>query len=406
MLIETVRMRGYFQLLCFTTCAGLLLRTPLATAAAEKKPDYNKKMQLGQLLYFNGNVDRAINAFKVAAQVKPDAFEPHLNLVNIYVQKQDFSSAIEECREGLKIKPTHRDLHLILGNLLRTVAGSKDPEEAKKLLEEAKKELSAAEDLGANKGLVNSTQAVINVQTGDFAKAMEHVKIALEENPKNADAHLIKAVLHHKETQDPAKPDAHKKEHRDLTMHHLDQAIKHKGKNAEARNTKADILYSQQKVDEALAEYKRALEDDPKYHQSRMGIANILISQQKWEEALTHLEKAAEVKPDDANILYSIAICLEKLGKVELAIPKFNEGMMVDNNVQTKNQILMHVRELQQKGFLNVPGLMSPGGAPFGAVPAGPGSGLFGANSALFGESMKDLIKIKPPAGESGSKEK
>ncbi|MBX9687614.1 MAG: tetratricopeptide repeat protein [Candidatus Obscuribacterales bacterium] len=98
--------------------------------SAATKPTYASKMQMGQLLYFNGNVDQAIRAFKYAAQLKPDAFDPHLNLVNIYVQKQDFQAAVEECREGLKLKPNHRDLHLILGNLLRNMAGSsKDADE-------------------------------------------------------------------------------------------------------------------------------------------------------------------------------------------------------------------------------------------------------------------------------------
>lgn len=394
--------RSYFQLfICMSTTAGLFLQAPIATAAAEK-PSYAKKMQLGQLLYFNGNVDRAINAFKTAAQLKPNEFDPHLNLVNIYVQKQDFNSAIEECREGLKIKPSHRDLHLILGNLLRTVAGSKDPEEAKKMLEEAKKELAAAGELGANKGLVASTQAVLHVQTGDFEKAMEHVRAALEENPKNADAHLIKAVLHHKKGQETGLTDAQKKEHKDLTMHHLDQAVKHKGKNAEARNTKADILFSAGKHDEALEEYKNALKDDERYNQARMGVGNILIQQQKWDEALANYNKALEYKADDANTLYSIAICLEKLGRLDEAVRRFNEGMMVDNNPNQKAQIQQHVRDLQKNQLLNVGTLLSPTGTPIGpgsaGTPIGPGSSLFG--SSFFGESMKDLIKIKPPPGE------
>ncbi len=391
--MESKRSRDYLNVLgAIVLAAGLLSAAAAADAAG--KPNYAKKMQMGQLLYFNGNVDSAIKAFKTASSLKPDAFEPHLNLVNIYVQKQDFPAAVEECREGLKIKPKHRDLHLILGNLLRTVAGNKekDSEEQKKLLEEATKELATAEELGANKALIHSTLSVIHVQQGNFDKAMEHVNIALDEKDKLPDAHLIKGVLHFK------------KGDKEKSLAELEKAIEQKEKNAEARNTKADILFSMGKVDESLAEYEKALEDDPKYHQSMMGIANILISRKEWETALVHLEKAQEHKPDDSNIIYSIAICLEKLGKVQLAIPKYNEGIMVDTNPTTKAQILAHVRELQQKQLLNIPSLLNPAtGTPIGPGAQGSTeSSLFGFGNSFFGESFKDMIKIKGGSGVSG----
>lgn len=372
-----------------------ILSFPVLPAFA-KAATYASKMQLGQLLYFNGNIEQAIKAFKYAIQLDPKAFEPHLNLVNIYVQKQDFPAALEECREGLKLKPKHRDLHLILGNLLRTMSSSKTGEEQQKLLDEAAKELKEAEDLGANKALVHQTLAVVHVQRGDFDKAMEHVDTALDAKDNLPDAHLIRGIL------------KFKKGEKEIAMKELDTAIKQKGKNAEGRNTKADILFSEGKVDEALAEYKRALEDDEKYHQSMVGIANILIRREKWEEALTHLQKAAEIKPDDANIIYSIAICLEKLGKPELAIPKFNEGILVDSNPVTKTQIQAHVRELQQKQFMSIPSLISPtGGSAIGPGSATPvGSGLFGAGSPFFNQSFKDMIRIKAPGEKSEKEEK
>ncbi len=383
--------RDYYQFICLSTVAIMLLGTG---ATAAEKPSYAKKMQLGQLLYFNGNVDHAIKAFKYAASLKPDAFEPHLNLVNIYVQKQDLNAAIEECREGLKIKPTHRDMHLILGNLLRTQAGSKEAgsTEQKAMLDEAKKELNTAKEMGANEAMINSTLSVLHVQTGDLDKAMEHANAALDKNNKNPDVHLIKGVLHFKKGE------------KEQAMKELDTAIEQKGKNAEARSTKADMMFSAGKVDEALEEYKKALSDDERYNQARMGIINILISKQKWSEALDHLTKANEVRPDDANVLYSLGICHEKSGNVPAAIQKFNEGVMVDTNPQTKNQIIMHMRELQQANFLPIQNFSPIGGGGGGGL--GPGSGLFGAGSGFLQQDMRDLIKIKAPPGETSKEEK
>lgn len=382
---------GHELLLCLSLATALFSSGSPAYCAG--KPTYSGKMQLGQLLYFNGNIDQAIKAFKYAAQLDPNAFDPHLNLVNIYVQKQDFPAAIEECREGLKIKPKHRDLHLILGNLLRTASSSKDSDEQKKYLDEAVKELNEALELGANKALVHSTLAVVHVQTGDMKKAREHVDQAIELKDKNPDAHLIRGVLMFKDGQKAE------------SLKELDIAIEQKEKNAEAHNTKADILFSDGKVEEAVAEYKKALKDDPKYTQAMVGLANILIKKEKWEEALEQLMKAQDLKSDDANIIYSVAICLEKMGKTEQAIPKFNEGVLVDTNPQSKAQIIAHIRDLQQKQFLNVPSLLNPSsGTPIGPGSAAPGYGLFGAGSSFFSEPMKDLIKIKAP-GEKEEKE-
>jgi tetratricopeptide (TPR) repeat protein len=389
--METMyKMKASLYLISGLVAAAAFLNQPAACAG---KPSYDSKMQLGQSLQFNGNLEQAIKAYKYAASLKPNAFDPHFLLVNIYAQQQDFKAAAEECRVALRIKPGNRDLHLLLGNLDRTLAGNTaDPAEQKQLLAEAVKELEAAEECGASPALVQSTLAVLHVQTGNFDKAMEHVDKALDKNDKQPDAHLIRGIL------------KYKKGDKQEAMKELDIAVQQKGKNAEARNTKADILFADGKSDEALDEYKRALEDDPKYLQSMAGIANIYMQRQKWDEALTWYEKAQEARPGDATVIYSVAICLEKMGKVDMAIKKFQEGMLADPNRETSAQIRSHVQELQQKQLFSVPGLNVPGGSAVG--PGTPGSELFGPGSSFFNQSFKDMIKIQTPGENEDKKEK
>lgn len=345
-------------------------------AQAAAKPNYDKKMQLGQLLYFNGNVDQAIKAFKTAASLKPTAFEPHLNLVNIYVQKGEIPEAVEECHEVLKIKEGHRDVHLILGNLLRSMASSEsDPDKQKKLLEEAVAEVEKAQSLKADPALIHNTLGIIRVQQGEHDKAMEHMESALSANQKLPDAHLVKGVLHFKKGE------------KEKALHHLDQAIKHKNnKNAEARTTKADILFTMNKHDEALTEYKKASEDDPRHQPAWAGQGNIYIQRKEFEKAKDCLDKAVAIKADK-NSLYSLAVCKEKMGDIDGAIKDFDAGMMTDTDPTMKAQIRLHVQQLQQ-------------GQLFKGVPqVGEYNGGIGPNSALtnpnfFGSSFKDMIKI------------
>jgi lipopolysaccharide biosynthesis regulator YciM len=127
------------------------LNTPFAYS--KSKPTYASKMQLAQLLYFNGNVDGAINAFLYAASLNPNAFEPHLSLVNLYVQRGEVDKAIEHCYEGIRIKPKNKDLHLVLGNLLRTQGK----------LTEALEEIQKAKEAGAPEALCENTMGMIHL---------------------------------------------------------------------------------------------------------------------------------------------------------------------------------------------------------------------------------------------------
>lgn len=239
---------------------GALSGLPVFAATA---PSYDKKMQLGQLLYYNGNVEQAIKAFRPAISLDPKAFEPHLNLVNIYVQTGDISQAIEECHAVLKIKSKHRDVHLILGNLLRSEAGkNKDFEAQQRLLSEAEAHVYIAETLGADPAMVHNTLGIIKVQQGNTDEAMQHMEKALSSNQKLPDAHLVKSVLHFKRGEN------------ELAIKHLDLAVTYKNNNnAEARNTKADILFCMKKYDQALEEYKEATKNDPRHEPSWMGQA-------------------------------------------------------------------------------------------------------------------------------------
>lgn len=214
---------------------------------------YDKKMQLGQLLYFNNNVDLAIKAFRSASKLKPTAFEPHMNLVNIYVQKGALDQAIEECHEVLNIKSKHREVHLILGNLLRSQAGKEeDANKRQALLKEAEQEVMQADLLGADRALVHNTLGIIKVQQGDPDGAINQMKRALELNPRLPDANLVLGVLYFKNGD------------KVLALDYLDRAIKYKGgKNAAAWNTKADILYTMNRFDEALEARQKSVETEP-----------------------------------------------------------------------------------------------------------------------------------------------
>ncbi len=362
------------------------------------KPTYAKKMELGQLLYFNGNLDGAINAFLYAAALNPSAFEPHLNLVNLYVQKgtpEGIEKAIEECHEVLKLKPGNKEVHLILGNLLRTQSSSeKDTAASQAKLEEALKEIHLAQEQGAPEAMCENTLGLLLLQKGDRDAALEHIEKAVKKQPNFPDAHLIRSVLLFRKAQDANllkdmnSVDAKKK--LDEVLKELDLAIKQKEKNPEARNTKGDILFAMGKHTEALEQYQKATEDEPRYAQAWAGIGNTQAQLKDFDKAREAYRKAKEINPSDKNIIYGLAVMLEKQGEIANAVQEFQEAIMMETDPVMKAQIQLHIQQLLNQGAFNLPGL--------GGLNQSPtvGNGLF--TSGALSQPFSSLIKIKPPS--------
>lgn len=249
-------------------------------------------MKRGELMFFNNNIDAAIKAFQQAASLDPTLWQAHLNLVNMYIQKNDFPAAIVQCREVLKAKPDHKDVHLILGNLLR----------AQNDLDGAMKELHAALEAGAPSAATHYAIAMCHLQKGEsfqhgtpehkehYANAEEHLLAGLEKQPKYPNAHLAMSVVKFKQDK---KAEA---------LAELDVAIKLKSKYPEAHNAKGDMLQVDKKIDEALEEYKKAVEEEPKYAQAYFNIANIYYGKGDYDLARSYFQIGREFNPNIPDV--------------------------------------------------------------------------------------------------------
>ena len=525
--IMWIRRPHYSHTLTLALCMAASVSLLPATAS---KPTYAHKMEMGQLLYFNGDIDRSIKAFEAASELNDKAFEPHLNLVNLYVQKggdEGLANAARECGEVLKRKPTNKDIHLILGNLLRTQAGNEtDPDKMKAKLTEAAQEVTTALEMGANKAMCENTIGLIELQRGDNEKALEHINNAIEKQPVFADAHLVRAVLLFKQMMQGPKPpesasdkgsdkngsadkssDAKSSDTTqakgdtkgtdtktadgksdakagdpsgdsvasggsaplqgnvkvnvknkpknsdkkvsdsktaessstetkaadssgpkdlnspalkpmvDEVLHELDLSIKQKEKNAEAHNTKADILFAMGKHEEALKEYKKATDDEPKYAQAWAGIgtthAQLLqketdsdLKDKRLHEAKDAYAKARRLKPNDKNIGYGLALMLEKLGMLSEARTEFQTTMMMEEDPLMRAQIQLHLQQMGGGGLGGLGSINTKLG-DFGGSSSSQGAGMIGSGlftSGALSQPFKDLIKIKAPPGQAKEK--
>jgi len=387
----------------FFLAAGLALC--VSPVLAEHKATYSEKMQMGQMLYFNGDVDRAIRAFEQAAELNQKAAEPHTMLLQLYTQKggaEYMDKAIKECHEVLERKP-NKDIHLVLGNLLRNAAGSEpDAAKQKEKLDEASKEILEAEKEGAKRSLCEYTIGMIDLQQGNTDQASAHVEEAIKDQPDFADAHLVHGVLMFKEAT-KAGADGKPKDFSDPAVQQslnkvideLDVAIKQKPKNAEAHNTKAEILLALGKNSEAEDEYNKTITDEPRYSQAWVGIgsieAQLAAKETEADKQQVHIKKAREafekakaLNPNDKNISYGLALLLEKMGLFNEAATEFENCMMLETDTLTKANIQMHIQQLRGVQQLTPLG---------GAMPGVPGVGGSIFTGGALSIPMKNLIQ-------------
>jgi len=88
----------------------------------------------------------------------------------------------------------------------------------------------------------------------------------------------------------------------------------------------ADYMSIQERHDEAIAEYKLALELDPISCVYIGFFGLILYRARRFDEAIAQCHKALEINPNYANALWFLALSLEQKGQLAESIEKFEKA--------------------------------------------------------------------------------
>jgi len=88
----------------------------------------------------------------------------------------------------------------------------------------------------------------------------------------------------------------------------------------------ADYMSIQERHDEAIAEYKLALELDPISCVYMGFFGLILYRARRFDEAIAQCHKALEINPNYANALWFLALSLEQKGRLAESIEKFDKA--------------------------------------------------------------------------------
>ncbi len=175
--------------------------------------------------------------------------------------------------------------------------------------------------------------AMALIQMHQPEEALQHLRTAVELDPKSADLHYLRVGGAFFDTRDwqnaeqtyrkaveanPRNPDAHTRLATALAvLHRPDEALKHLNVAVELDPKSADLHYflgnilgSTGRVPEAAEHFEQAVRLNPKHAEAHNSLATALASTGKLPEAIAHYKLAVEAKPDLANARSNLLMAL------------------------------------------------------------------------------------------------
>jgi tetratricopeptide (TPR) repeat protein len=115
----------------------------------------------------------------------------------------------------------------------------------------------------------------------------------------------------------------------DEALRHFQKAVEIAPGYEDARNNLGSALLRKGRVDEAIAQYQKALALDPKAskYQNNLILGNTLLRKGRAEEAVFHLRQALENDPDNAEVQCNLGNALLQDGRVEEALVHYQRAL-------------------------------------------------------------------------------
>jgi Tfp pilus assembly protein PilF len=116
------------------------------------------------------------------------------------------------------------------------------------------------------------------------------------------------------------------------TQNSLARAIEEKEKYEQAMDffERANSFANQDKIDEAVEYYKKAVELKPNFiiAQGRLGL--LLAQQGRIEEAIGRFRVVLSERPDDYEMHFNVGVLLERQGKIDEAIAEYRQALEIN----------------------------------------------------------------------------
>ena len=216
------------------------------------------------------------------------------------------------------------------------------------------------------------TTAKIYIQNGDWDRALQHLEKAVEEYPKNSEAHFllgqeygrraryedmnrqfqISSNLSNKfEPQIVAERERHwvekfndgitaqYREDYEIARESFEKAILIDSLKYEAHQKLAINYLKTDDFENAIMIYEKLIDKNPKDINLLVSLANLYYSQKEYEQVVVHLKKVLELEPDNRDALANLALSYDFLDQKENAYQSYVKGIAA--NPQDKDLIFL-----------------------------------------------------------------
>ncbi len=109
-----------------------------------------------------------------------------------------------------------------------------------------------------------------------------------------------------------------------------------------------NVLFRQEKKEDAIIEYQKAIRLDSKYALAHNAIGLVYASQQQWEQAIAEYRKALSINPDYGDALTNLALTLWQQGKRDEATASLEKALNIFKAQQRSDKAQQIQQMLQQ----------------------------------------------------------
>ncbi len=265
--------------------------------------DYKAQKQTGQL-----NYEALAQTFEKVVDDNPRLAEGYYNLGCIYEAMGDEKKAIKNYEKALSINP---GLTLAAANWGAMLARQGRTDDALSLYQRG-----LSKDAKNSAVLLN--MAAIYRERKAYDKALKAAADVLARDPANVGAYRIMASVYYDKG--------------DMDMAHLIclRGLKVKQNDARLANTLGLVLIKLERVPEALAQFRIALQQEPDMIPTRFNIAKIALDYKDFRVAVEEFAKILEYEPQNKKASIGLGIALRGAGEHEKAKRHF-EAMVVES---------------------------------------------------------------------------
>lgn len=255
-----------------------------------------------------------LTLFGHVVSLNPEARDAHLNLSSALWNAGRFEEALEAGRTAVAQRPDSAFAHSNLGLSLTALDR----------FEEAETAFGRALEIDPRHRNSHQNLAQLRSRQGRYDEAAEHHRRAIEIDPDYAlgwaglaNAHSL-AGRHEEAAEAAGKSlSADAQSPNAAILHHI----------------RAEALRRQQRHDEALALYRKALEIDSRLAQASAGMGVALFELERYGEAIASMERALVLAPElpAASSLHQLTgRALQELGRLDEAAEQFARTLELD----------------------------------------------------------------------------